>query len=953
MLVPLQNGVEILHNYFPVVEAEDIELGRDLDTGLKPVAIGTFLFPPMSPAQKQQLDHAMSVNDARRTLKTVLSRANELVGNKSPATMIRNLYALFVGRVFDRVQDAIDKLAALVVDVPELTRETIALALTRDDIRYPILKTVNDPEEGPQQGIGFATLKGYSGPVLNRDQLNGLFALGNFLSGGFQRSFRLGLLRAESHFGRGRSGAPGSATQIQQYRNAIAEYPKLIRASLTNNLEEGPFTVPNDFPPPDIDLGQRPRLSAQEQFVLIRLAFARLALGDALFRRSFQLSEEARVEIVKQYVIAMRLLNRSRLRSSDPLRGHIRRYAVQQHAKVESGQNFLGYRDSYVPDRSPSTLADLADNRIQAAIRTAESFVSFKTNAEKFLADLAEMEQNELEKESGIKIANLQVGNAEARVVDAGATISEIEEKRDGLGVGLAADLTKSVFVTAALGATGVSFEAAEANLSGVFSSFVSYQAAKAEAEVQLRAAQSEERMARRDRDIANLELDIANSRKTFLEDAIEAKVLSEFNSDRLFALANVYQDMSRRHVDAAFELLYLYERTIEFRRLKSLQVIQPDLTAVDPVAAGEVLNAAFLDLNEERKEDGPGQDSFPLQPFKLRARYPLEFARFLQDRSMEFVISLYDVEKLLSGTANVRIKQVRVELRPNPLGGFQGKLIHRGVTLVRDREATLNPPSRRLVPRDLQLQQAIADLESGRQERVVVEGVVPMVLGENRLLISSEPEQPIPGDDGLFDLQPIENFGLPGTWRLQIDPLVDLRGVTDVVLHFTVSVPQPTGALETHILNLIEEYEVELADGGELDRILTVPLRQRFPATFDELEFGPGSFELREQDFPDGITDLRVQAIVAQSIDTDGKGVSGVGFEVSKPGTPLILTRTTGADGFSEDLSVDIPPIPQPDRPDIQGVWQVRLLDPGQFSSLNDLLLFFVYTFRTVPVEG
>ncbi|MCA1672987.1 MAG: hypothetical protein LC799_12590, partial [Actinobacteria bacterium] len=404
--------------------------------------------------------------------------------------------------------------------------------------------------------------------------LNGLFALGNFLSGGFQRSFRLGLLRAESHFGLGRSAAPGSGTQIQQYRTALDEYPKLLRASLLNNLEEEPFTVPPDFPPPPFpDPFGGATMTAPSQFVLIRMALARLALGDALFRRSFQLSEQARADISKQYVIAMRLLNRSQLSPTSGLRGHLRRYALQQHAKVQSGQNFLGYRDSYVPGRSPSTLADLAHDRIEAAKRTAGQFVDFKRSAEDFLAQLAEMEQNELEAESGIAIANIQVERAGERVLATSDAIETIEEKRDGLGLGLAADLTKSVFATAALGVTGVSFDSAEANISGVFSSFVSYQAAKAEAEAQLRAAQSERRIALRDQDIANLERGIANSRKAYLEDAIAAKTRGAFNADRLFALANVYEDMSRRHVDAALELLYLYERTIAFRRLKTLTV--------------------------------------------------------------------------------------------------------------------------------------------------------------------------------------------------------------------------------------------------------------------------------------------------------------------------------------------------------------------------------------------
>jgi hypothetical protein len=951
MLMPLQIGVEILHSYFPVVEKER-QIGTDLANALKPIAIGVPLSPPLTSAQKQQLDRARSVNDARRDLKTFLSRVNERLPeeNKSPATLLRELYDMLLARKFPAVEARLTELGELELDVPALTRGSVQLALTTSSLTYPILVFEDDPEERePRPVIRQATLQGYKGPSLSRSQITRLLDLRNFLANGPERSFRLDLIGAESHFGRARSGPPGSGAQIQQCRIAIDEYTKLLPESFVDNLTKEPFTIPT------LDLGPLfgdPPMFARHKFLLIRLASAYVALGDALFRRSFGLSAEARAEIAKQYVIAIRAVVRSKVPLDNDLRRDIKSYALQQHAKVQHGQNFLGYRDSFVPDRTPATLADLADRRIQAAIRAAERFHFFKTGAEALLADLAEMEQEQLEAEMGLDIARLQVDKAEERVGAAGDTIREIQSKLDGLELGLAADLTKSVFVTAALGAGGVSFEGAEANLGGVFSAFVGYDAARAEAQAQLRAAESQERIAQRDRDIANLERQIASSRVAFLEDAIAAKKQGDFNADRLFGLASLYEDLNRRHVDTAFEMLYLYERAIAFRRLKTLNEIQPGVTAVDPLAAGDFLNEAFLELNEQRKEDGPGQNAFPLRQWSLRTRHPLEFARFLQDRSMEFVISLYEAEKLLPGTFNVRVKRIGVELRPSPPGGFQGKLTHRGVTLLRDGNATLNPPSTRLVPTEPQLERAIADVEGGKKDRIVVEGVVPLVLGENRLLFSSEPDQTIPEGDELFDLLPIENYGMTGTWRLQIDD-GELRNVTDVVLHFLVSVPQSPEPLEEHIRNLIQRYEDELAKGGALDRILTVPLRRRFPDAFDELEVGPGPFTLREQDFPDDITDLRVKAIVAQAVDGDGKGVSGIGLEISKPGTPVSLTRTTGADGFSEDLDVEVPPIPEADRPGIEGDWQVRLLDPEQFSSLDDLLLFFVYTFSVVPSGG
>jgi hypothetical protein len=129
-------------------------------------------------------------------------------------------------------------------------------------------------------------------------------------------------------------------------------------------------------------------------------------------------------------------------------------------------------------------------------------------------------------------------------------------------------------------------------------------------------------------------------------------------------------------------------------------------VTTLDPLLAPSELDEIFATLQEAAMADGKGQNAFPVPPWSLRTHYPIEFARFVQappTEGMEFVISLYDVEKLLHGTFNVRIKKVGVEvLGLVPPSGFIGRLTHRGVTLLRDLEATLNPPSGRLLPTDM-----------------------------------------------------------------------------------------------------------------------------------------------------------------------------------------------------------------------------------------------------------
>jgi hypothetical protein len=312
----------------------------------------------------------------------------------------------------------------------------------------------------------------------------------------------------------------------------------------------------------------------------------------------------------------------------------------------------------------------------------------------------------------------------------------------------------------------------------------------------------------------------------------------------------------------------------------------------------------------------------------------------------MELVISVYEMEKLLHGRHNIRVRRIGVEvdglLSP---AGFVGTLTHRGATLVRDRDATLQPPATRLSPTEAELRAALGELEGGKADRVAVQGLVPFVLDQSPLSISSEQEPPPIGGDQAFDLLPIEGYGLAGAWRLDV-PDTDLRNVADVRLMFVVSVPQASEALDDHVVALIGAYEQELADGRALDGILAVSLRQRFPDAFDALATDGATFPLGDEDFPaaDG---LRIKSVVAQAVDADGAGLAGVGLEIAHDPAPT-LVRTTGPEGFTEDLGADLPELPEPDRTAPTGTWRLRLADPSRFADIGDLTLFVVYLFRT-----
>jgi hypothetical protein len=903
-----ENEIEILPDFLN----DDLKaLWGPMRTALRAAAVpitGPITEPNADRVDKTLFDQILSTRQ----------RLGQFLSHEDNLTNLGTLGTQFKGRDFDEALSTINEHLTEFASVPRII--ALGEAFHATPVNFDeIIEEDQDEDPGGHHGskpkkIVHHWLRGYKGPNPTPEERRKILAWSAFLSNDSDQRFQVRLLQAEASAGLRRfDGEDG----------AIAFYQKLL-----------------DALPPD---------SPRHKFVAIRSAFAQLAFGDTLFRRSFRFDSEKRIEIGKVYDGAIELIRTSDVSPENPLYKQIIDYGEQQKAKLEAGQNFLGYRDSFVPDLKLSTLAENAQARITLAQHASEQFEKFKEKADALVEELAAMSQQQLEEELGVGIANDRVQNAIDRVNSAQEKIDELDDKLDFLTGGSAADLTKSLFFTAALSASEPTNIGFQANGPGLLSTAVGYFAAKNETEHQKRAAESEKSIASRDKAIADLEKRIADSKLQFVKDAIAAKKSGTFNADRFFALANAYEDMTRRNVDAAFEHLYLFERAIAFRRLKPLDVVEPVVTTLDPLLAPSKLDEIFTTLQEAAKANGKGQNAFSLPPWSLRTHYPIEFARFVQaapTEGMEFVISLYDVEKLLHGTFNVRIKKVSVEVAGFvPPSGFIGRLTHRGVTLLRDLEATLNPPSGRLLPTDVEVQQAIADLESGRKDRVVVEGVVPLVLGEDFLLISSEPDAIIAGDDAQFDLAPIENYGLTGTWHLSIEGL-DLRRITDVSLRFVVSLPEADSQLDTHILGLIDAYETELADGGLLDLILPISLRQRFADTFFQLETGPGSFVLRDEDVPDGITELRVKALVAQAVDQDGKGVAGLGFEISKLDTSFSLTRSTGADGFSENLSADLPEIPEP-RPLVTGAWQIRLLNPAQFASLDDLRLFYVYTFR------
>ena len=180
------------------------------------------------------------------------------------------------------------------------------------------------------------------------------------------------------------------------------------------------------------------------------------------------------------------------------------------------------------------------------------------------------------------------------------------------------------------------------------------------------------------------------------------------------------------------------------------------------------------------------------------------------------------------------------------------------------------------------------------------------------------------------------------GLWELEIRDF-DHLSISDVVLHLAiVSRESDVDVLGPKVSELVQEYEAELAGTHALDRISAFSLRQSFPDTYFGLPSGPSTFDLGPANLP-GAPTARFTQLLVQAVDSHGKGVAGIGLEVSRQDVGFDLVRSTRDDGFSEDLTA----LPNSAPPSfaVAGTWQLRLTDPSRFTDLGDLKMFVVHT--------
>jgi hypothetical protein len=934
LIVFPENQVEIVRDYLP----DDL---RQLLDGMRP-ALSAFLIglPPHLDGGPPAIAIAMT------TLLGFLSHPS------LPAMMelLDRIGHAFKIRDFNQARDDLGRLAGLDA-LPQVDRELIDTALNPDSFSVIVIHDEgpfepDDPSDpfSPTHPVRTEeVLPGYGGPRPTGEQVRQLLDCQALLSGANDsagipdRAFRLGLLGAECELG------------LEDLTGAIDRYDALLADS-------------SRF------------LAEQVKFVAIRAALARLVVAERHFRHR-DLDLNARSAILAEYDQAAALVAIRAVSPFNPLRQKVDATVAAQRLKLESGLNYLGVKDSYVPVQTRQYYLEKANHRLEAAKDAVKHFIEFRDRVTALRGETAQRLLDEQVGRVSEAIAQERIGIATDQRTVASDRKTAIQDQLDrlaqdsilsGLGTALVsvgsivagfAAATAATISTAGAGA-GIGMVVAGAAVNAA----VSYSARDEDLHDQLRVASTELQLADRQELIAKLEATIEALRNQFARERLQELRERLLNADVAYQLADLYRDLAETNLAIAIQWAYLYERAVAFFRLKpELHFVEfnyeraaSELTGIPEFAgiipAPDLFEHDLTSVSEQDKPDGLAQ-TLRENPISLATSYPLEFARFQQTGTMDFVISMYDLDKRRRGVEKRRLQRVIVEIIGTvPATGFGGHITHHGFFFLRDRESTMR--ASRLVPTEAEFAATFADLQTGKTQGDPIGGVIPYLLDSDRQELSAEPpldqNNPEPTARALF-----EGRGETGRWTLEIDN-VDTRRIVDVHLRFVIFFPEADDQLQTKVEELLAAYEQELAGGDALDKTAAVSLRHRFRDAFEQLGTGPAifsftdaDFPLTDSDFPAHITNLKVKAVVVQALDADGTGVEGVTFEVRNQAGGFVLTKTTRPGGFTEALDAPIPVVPRDQRVALLGAWQLALPDPGQFAGLGDVRLFFIYEFQ------
>lgn len=950
-----------------------------------------FLGGPLDATLKANQDLAYAVNEARGKLVALLTRLELGIPEKPP-------YIITFDEITDEMMrhelpGALEHLTTYEATAPpieglQLDRATLDAAWTAAPSPYlvsrvtKIINTPNGPKEIRVRDEHM--LPGYNASArLTNEQIDQVFTLLAFLGPTRERRFRLGIMRGEI------------TRAVRQHDAAIAAFTSLLytghrpgrpvrdisdlHGRVVHGLERhgasethgggghhgthhvgGAGGVVHDWVADD-DLvvsdgdTEPPPITAEERFAALRLAFTHLGRGDDLFRARRVLDDTAAAAVRTAYIEATAVVSAARhsISTENPLRQQVERYAALQVEKLDGRLNFLGYRDDYVPVLRPSTLQALAERRVAAAAEMVQKFDMFKSRADQLMDQLGDLDFQQDVKAKELAIADEQVAKARSTADIAARQVEHIGHQLEVLGdsalTGVGGLLLQGAAAAALAGSpggglVGTSLPGVAGAVAGLATTRAEYLARKDELAYQQEIARIEASVARRDIRIAELGKQIAETTLEFLDDRVRRIKHRELSPDLYYAAGESFRALAERHMDAAILWSYLFERSVAFLRIEpTLRKVALDYAngAGGLLAAPDALRADLSDVIDLNLPITKFQ--YLTETYSLRSLYPLDFNRFLQTGRMDFAMSLYELNKRRPGVHRQRIKRVQVELQFPPPSGFTGRIRHRGSFLLRDRESTLQAGQATFMPTAAALAESLGAMGTGATQGVAIGGVIPFQLDVDTLELSPNEATPELGEPSPDTLAPIEGYGPAGTWTLEIEN-VDLRFITDVLLKITYVIPESDEPLSIRVKTMIAQYEQQLLQGDTLDLISAMSLRQRFPDAFSRLASGSAAFTAGRDAFPSGVKNLRLKYLVAQVLDAQKRGLQDVAIALSKTGTAFTVERTTRADGFTEDLTAQLPSLPPADRVPVEGEYSVRLLNPAQAASIAEVLLFFVY---------
>jgi hypothetical protein len=794
---------------------------------------------------------------------------------------------------------------------------------------------------------GSSTLKipGYKGEPASADERRELMIFMGLCGQGSEFHFRRDLLLAERHL------------RKREYSEAISAYKQLEKEL------------------PETDVVGRSLLA-------VRQANAHFELGNKLYCDADDATTNSLAPAKAQYDLAEQLLTQIGFtppKPEDDATGDpaiaLFRNVLMQKEKVATHLNPLGLHDSMVPTGRPEFLLKLAKQEIESTKEAAKETENFLLLGNKEDDAIAALDFQIAEALNLLQKANTQKTIADDEVGLADNAFEAIEEQENNLE-NKKFGLTISTMMGAAVAIITENPIAGAQTVNGLVSGAIDLEAEGDQLRYQKKAAKIQKEIAASQASIAAIEAKIADARHKFLKerkDALKDDPL-RLTRDVFYQLAELFDTLAREHFNKAHRLAYLYERAVSFRlgividKKDKIRFNYLNSNSVQDHQGVDIFSAPFelfknLQTIENKFGEIPSPDTFPKFKISLASRFPLEFQSLLQGKTMDFVISLYDLEKVLRGISNQRVGNVTIDLIASlPTStNIAVKLTNQGVSLVRDHGTILDAKTTRLIPTPEDIDAALQNLTDGNIAGALVNGV--RVVHQPRISKFLNPgEGRVVGSDLFeFALGPLEDYGIAGPWSIEVIG-VNPKAIRDI--HFVVDIDHSAATPEqsARIEELVEKYEEEIRSkdtliaGEHLDKIVVFKMATtpRFQDQLDQLINQPlpseTSFRLNESDFIDfNPLDARVKGVILQVVregDEEEVGVKDIATTFSKDDTNFSAAKKTLETGFTENLEEEIELLSSDKRFPILGRWRIRI-DEGspieRIKEIKDLRWFFI----------